>query len=84
MRALSLVWGIGAFVGFCIALVPCAGWLNWVVVPAGMAGVAISIVAMARGSSQSKSPALWIAGLVLSLIAACLGLVRLVLGGGIL
>lgn len=82
MSTLALVWGITVFAGFCLGLIPCLGWLNWLNIPLALAGIVISIVAMAR--SRRPTPAAAIAGLVLSLAAAGLGLVRLVLGGGVL
>ncbi len=83
METLALVWGVCAFLGFGLALIPCLGWLNWANIPFAFVGVVVSAVAMARSSKERGSgPA--IAGLVLNCIAAVVGLFRLALGGGVI
>jgi hypothetical protein len=84
LPTVALLWGIAAFVAFAIGLIPCLGWLNWIGVPFGAIGVVLGIVAMGRARGAGQPPGAAIAGLVLSAVAACLGLFRLVLGGGIL
>jgi len=78
----ALAWGVLAFLGFCLGLIPCLGALNWLNIPFAFGGVAVSIVAMAR--SRHAVPGSAIAGLFLSVCAVVLGFVRLVLGGGLL
>lgn len=84
MRMVSLIWGIVAFLIFCLGLIPCLGWLNWFNIPMALIGIVISAIALGRtrGGEQSTAPA--VIGLVLSLIAVCVGGVRLLLGGGVL
>jgi hypothetical protein len=84
MPTLSLIWGSVVFVGFCIGLIPCLGWLNWATIPLGVIGVILSVVAMAQAGSERARPASAVTGLVLSTAAVCLGLLRLVIGGGVL
>ena len=84
MPMLALIWGIVSFVGFCIALLPCVGWLNWVTIPFAMIGVVLGLVALARAGRERQPQGPAIAGLVLSGTAVLLGTVRLMLGGGIL
>lgn len=83
MPMLALVLGIVSFAGFCLGLLPCVGWLNWVTIPFAMVSVVISIVAMAQAKSSGQPVGLAIGGLVLSVVAVCLGFVRLLLGGGV-
>ena len=84
MLTVALIWGIVAFAGFCVGLIPCLGWLNWINIPFGIGGVAVGILAMVRANADRQAPGPAIAGLVLSSIAVGLGLVRLLLGGGFL
>ena len=84
MSTLVLIWGVVAFCGFTLALIPCLGWLNWLNIPFSLAGALISIIAMARAHSDKKSPVRPIVGLILCAIAASVGLLRLLLGGGLL
>lgn len=83
MSTIGLIWGIFSFTGFCVALIPCLGWLNWINIPFSIGGVVINIVAMARASTNHRPPGPAIAGLVLSAVAVGIGLIRLLLGGGV-
>lgn len=84
MSVLALVWGILAFVGFCVGLLPCVGALNWINIPFAVIGVVISIVGMSKASQSGEPKGQAIAGLILSLIAVVVGLGRLIMGGGVL
>lgn len=78
----ALAWGILVFAGFCVGLLPCLGWLNWITVPSAYAGMVVNIVALVK--TRHRTPPAAVAGLLLSLIAAKLGLLRLLVGGGLL
>lgn len=80
MGILSIIWGVFAIIGAIIAFTPCLGALNWINIPFSIIGVIFGGVAM--GSSNTRDQG--IAGLVLGIIAAGIGIIRLVLGGGIL
>jgi hypothetical protein len=82
MQGLSLLWGVFAFLGCCVALIPCLGWLNWLNIPFALGGAIFSAVATARAKGGGV-PGRAIAGLVLNTIASFLGLIRLLLGGGV-
>jgi hypothetical protein len=82
MQTLSLVWGILAILGMLVAFFPCLGSLNWLNIPFAVAGVIVSVIALATTNRVSKGPA--VAGLLLCTIAAVLGVLRLVIGGGVL
>ena len=82
MSLVALIWGICCFFGFCVALIPCLGWANWINIPLALLGAVFSIVAMAR-DNKSGVPTKAIIGLTLNAIAGFLGAIRLVLGGGV-
>ena len=81
--ALALIWGILAFLGFILGLIPCLGWVNWLNIPFAIAGVVIAIVAMSQASAERRPVAPALIGLVLSVTAVVIGLIRLFLGGGV-
>jgi hypothetical protein len=82
MQMLGLVWGIVAILGMGVAFLPCLGALNWLNIPFSLVGLIISVIATSQAPPDKKNLA--IAGIVLCAFAAVFGLIRLVLGGGIL
>jgi len=79
---LGLVWGIVAILGMGVAFLPCLGALNWLNIPFSLVGLIVSVIATSQAPPDKKNLA--IAGIVLCAFAAVFGLIRLVLGGGIL
>jgi hypothetical protein len=65
-----------------VAFIPCLGALNWLNIPFSLVGLIISAVATSQAPPDKKNLA--IIGIVLCAFAAVFGLIRLVLGGGIL
>jgi hypothetical protein len=82
MQMLGLVWGIVAILGMGVAFLPCLGALNWLNIPFSLVGLIISVIATSQAPADKKNLA--IIGIVLCAVAAAFGLIRLVLGGGIL
>jgi hypothetical protein len=82
MQVLSLIWGILAILGMVVGFVPCLGALNWLNIP--FSGIGIIISGIALGTAGDKPKGSSIAGLVCCGIALFFGIIRLVLGGGIL
>lgn len=80
---LALIWGILSFLGFLLGLLPCLGWVNWVNIPFAVVGVVIGIVAMSQAGAQHRPVGPAIVGLVLSVTAVVIGLIRLMIGGGL-
>jgi len=80
MGTVAIVWGILSLVGMLVALTPCLGSLNWLNIPFSGIGLILSIVAATQPENKSKG----IAGIVMCFIAIAFGLVRLLLGGGVL
>ena len=72
LNLVSLIIGIVAAVFVAIAFLPLLGWANWLVVPLAIIGAAVG--AMSRGS----------AGRNLNIVVIIVGVLRLMLGGGIL
>lgn len=68
----SLIIGAVALVMALVAFLPLLGWANWLIIPLAVVGAAIGMVS--RGS----------AGRNLNLLVIVVGIVRLMLGGGIL
>lgn len=82
MQIVSLIWGILSLVGFIVGLIPCVGWWNWINIPFAGLGLIFCIIALATakpGESRTGS----ITGLILCGIAVIVGVIRLILGGGV-
>jgi hypothetical protein len=82
MHSVALIWGILAAVGMVVGFVPCLGALNWLNIPYAGFGIIACGIAFSRATDDQKKSA--ITGLVLCTIALFFGLIRLVLGGGVL
>jgi hypothetical protein len=83
MKIVALVFGIIAFIGMFIGLIPCLGSLNWINIPFAGLGFILSIVGLTTGDSrESKGGA--IVGLILCGIAILVGVARLIVGFGVL
>jgi hypothetical protein len=68
----SLIIGAVALVCALVAFLPLLGWLNWLIIPLAIIGAAVGMIS--RGT----------AGRNLNLFVIVIGVVRLMLGGGIL
>lgn len=68
----SLIIGFVALLCALVAFIPLLGWLNWLIVPLAIIGATIGMI------SRGK------AGQNLNLFVIVIGVVRLILGGGIL
>jgi len=69
---LSLIVGFIALILAALAFVPFLGWANWFIIPLAIIGAVIGMIS--RGT----------AGRNLNLFVIVIGVVRLMLGGGIL
>jgi hypothetical protein len=65
-----------------VAFLPCLGALNWINIPFSLGGLIVSAIATSQAPLDKKNMA--IGGIVLCAFAAVFGLIRLVLGGGVL
>ena len=68
----SLIIGFVALVCALVAFMPLLGWANWLIIPLAIIGAAVGM--LSRGT----------AGRNLNLFVIVIGVVRLMLGGGIL
>jgi hypothetical protein len=68
----SLIIGAVALLCAMIAFLPLLGWLNWLIIPLALIGAGVGVI------SKSNS------GRNLNLFVIVVGIVRLMLGGGIL
>lgn len=80
MGVLAVIWGILSLVGMVVAFMPCLGSLNWLNIPFSAVGLIISVIAAARPDTRRLGSA----GATMAGIAIIVGILRLVLGGGIL
>jgi hypothetical protein len=68
----SLIIGFVALVLALVAFIPLLGWANWLIIPLAIIGAVVGMIS--RGT----------AGRNLNLFVIVIGVVRLMLGGGIL
>jgi len=72
LNLVSLIIGIVALIFAVVAFLPLLGWANWLIIPLAVVGAAVGLAS--RGT----------AGRNLNLFVIVVGVVRLMLGGGIL
>ena len=72
LNVVSLIIGVVALLCAVVAFVPLLGWMNWLIIPLALIGAGVGVV--------SKSTA----GRNLNLFVIVVGIVRLMLGGGII
>ncbi|MEJ7777404.1 MAG: hypothetical protein WKF52_08515 [Sphingomicrobium sp.] len=72
LNLVSLIIGAVALVLALIAFLPLLGWANWLIIPLAIVG---AVVGMASSSTAGRN---------LNLFVIVIGIIRLMLGGGIL
>ena len=72
LNLVSLIIGFVALVCAAIAFLPLLGWANWLIIPLAVIGAGIGMIS--RGT----------AGRNLNIFVIIIGVIRLMLGGGIL
>jgi len=71
MKIIGRMFGILALIAMILGLVPLLGWLNWFIIPFAILGLILSLIGKSTG------------GTVLCVLAIIVGMVRLLMGGGI-
>ena len=82
MNIAGLCIGIVACAMMLLGLIPCFGGLNWLVIPIAIIGLVLSGVGLSTSEKDNRGSAT--AGLVLSILSLVFGVIRLILGGGVL
>ncbi len=72
LNFVSLIIGLIALICAAVAFIPLLGWLNWLIIPLAVIGAGVGQVA---GSNSGRN---------LNLFVILVGIVRLMLGGGII
>jgi len=72
LNLVSLIIGVVALVFAAIAFIPLLGWANWLIIPLAVIGAGIGAVSSSTGGRN------------LNLFVIVVGIVRLMIGGGIL
>lgn len=72
LNVASLVIGVIALILAIFAFIPLLGWANWVIIP-------FAVVGLALGAMSDRT-----AGRNLNIVVIVIGIVRLMLGGGII
>ena len=72
MKIIGRIFGLITIVLMVVAFIPLLGWLNWFVIPFAILGLLFSVIGKSTG------------GTVICIVAIVLGMLRLMLGGGIL
>ena len=72
LNVVSLIIGLAALVFAVIAFISLLGWANWLIIPLAIIG---AVVGMLSASNTGRN---------LNLFVIVIGIVRLMLGGGIL
>ncbi len=81
MGFISAIWGIVALFMMFIAFLPLLGILNWLVIPFSAVGVVLGY--LAKGNVGYRSSNSGRIGYICSIVALCLSVFRLLLGGGL-
>ncbi len=82
MQVLSLIWGVLAGMVAAVAFLPCLGALNWLVIPFAGLGFIFSTVALVA-AKKDRPRGGSIGGVILCGVVTIFGIIRLVLGGGV-
>ena len=68
----SLIIGVVALILAIVAFIPLLGWANWFIIPLAIIGAVVGMISRSTGGRN------------LNLFVIVIGVVRLMLGGGIL
>jgi hypothetical protein len=83
MKIIGLIFGILAAFGMIVGFVPLLGWFNWLNIPFALIGLVVNILALSF-SKKDEPKAMQAGGIILCAVAMVFGLIRLILGAGII
>jgi hypothetical protein len=72
MKIIGFLFGLISLLLSLIGFIPMLGWLNWLFVPFAIIGLIVSSITNSSG------------GKTMSIVAIIVGMLRLILGGGVL
>ena len=81
MGVISIVWGVVALLWMILSLIPLLGWGNWFMIPFAAIGAIIAAIGILFTRTENRGRAK--TGLWLNLAAIAVGVVRLLIGGGL-
>ncbi len=84
MAFASFLLGTFSLIGVAITVIPLLGWLNWLILPLAVAGLIVGMLSAYSSAQREHSSCLATLGIILNCVALALGILRLVIGGGIL
>lgn len=72
LNFVSLIIGVIALICAAVAFIPFLGWANWLIIPLAVIGAGVGQVSQSKGGRN------------LNLFVIVVGVIRLMLGGGII
>jgi hypothetical protein len=81
MGLISFILSLVALLLTVIAFIPLLGWLNWIFIPVTILALMGNIIFYFVDLGMKK---LAMAGIIISIVALLIGLIRLNIGGGII
>ncbi|MGE5479295.1 MAG: hypothetical protein ACM3U1_02590 [Chloroflexota bacterium] len=78
----ALLLGVISLLGMFVGIIPCFGWFNWLNLPLAFIGLILSLYLYVSRKDQPRG--LIAAALGMNGLAAVVGVIRLMIGGGVL
>jgi len=82
MGGLCKIIGVLAIIGTAIGFLPLLGWYNWLNIPFAVFALLLGVLVWGLGNSPGAKDG-GKAGAIMGLVAIGIGLLRLVVGGGV-
>jgi cobalamin biosynthesis protein CobD/CbiB len=82
VKVIGLMLGIAVGFGMLIGFIPLIGWFNWLNIPFAIIGLIINIIALAV-TRKDEPKVVQISGIILCIASIFFGLIRLILGAGV-
>jgi hypothetical protein len=79
----SLLLAVLASIGVLLALVPLLGWINWLALPLAVTGLILGSIAANSNAQHKRSSCTAQLAILMNCVALGVGILRLLLGGGV-